>query len=105
MGKKHRTFSAEFKFQVVVEALQGFKTINEIASMYEVHPGQVSQWKREFLDSGSQVFQKKRDRDVASLEAEKEKLHQKIGQLTVEVDWLKKKVAPFVSSTEKPLGE
>ena len=104
MTRKHRAFSADFKFKVVIKALKGIKTINQIASDYEVHPVQVSKWKKEFLEQGAGVFKKGKDPESEDLRKERDKLHQKIGQLTVKVDWLKKKVAPFIPSTEKPRG-
>ena len=104
MKKKHRVFSADFKFKVVIEALQGVKTINQIASDYEVHPVQVSKWKKEFMEQGPEVFKTGKDPETESLRKERDNLHKKIGQLTIEVDWLKKKVAPFIPSTKKPRG-
>ncbi len=91
--KKRRTFSAEFKARVALEALRGLKTINEIAADHEVHPVQVSAWKRELVEGLPGVFEKGTSQRRADEAAEKERagLERKIGQLTVEVDWLRKK--------------
>ncbi len=67
------------------------KTINEIAQEYEIHPIQVSQWKKELLDRLPEVFERKGGKKNQDPEQEQEHLHKKIGQLTMEVDWLKKK--------------
>ena len=72
------------------EAAKEEKTISEIAQLYEVHPNQIRQWKRELLEHAAEVFAGKRV-EAACDEKQTERLHQKIGQLTVEVDWLKKK--------------
>ena len=104
MKRKHRIFSADFKFKVVLEALQGVKTVNQIASEYEVHPVQVSKWKKEFMEQGPEIFKTGKDPEVDSIKKERDKLHQKIGQLTVEVDWLKKKVAPFIPDAKRSRG-
>ncbi len=93
MSKKRRTFSAAFKAKVALEALKEQETINRIASRYGVLPTQVSQWKRQLLEQLPGVFSM--DRKGAQGEAEwkehEARLFQKIGQLEVELDWLKKK--------------
>lgn len=93
MRKQRRQFSARFKFQVAVEALKELKTINEIASMNEVHPTQVKQWKKQLQAGGVEVFNEKADK-AAQAQAENEAtLYEQIGRLKMEIDWLKKKVA------------
>ncbi len=91
MTRKRRRHSAEFKARVGLEALKGIKTVNEIARDYEVHPVQVSHWKKELQERLPEVFEKPRKRDQEAAAREKEQLHTKIGQLTMKVDWLKKK--------------
>jgi len=76
-----------------MEALKGLKTISQIAAENEVHPVQVSQWKKEVMNGAATLFEKpsrkrQRDRDQ---ERERARLERKIGQLTVEVDWLREK--------------
>lgn len=93
MTKQRRQFSAKFKFQVAVEAMKEQKPINEIASLYEVHPTQVKQWKKQLQDEGVEVFNE-RIAKVQQAQAEVEaNLYEQIGRLKMEVDWLKKKVA------------
>jgi transposase len=86
-----RKFTAAFKARVALEAIKGQKTVNEIAAEYEVHPNQVSAWKKQMLESAGLVFGDKLARNEKSFEAERDRLYRQIGQLQVENDWLKKK--------------
>jgi len=85
---KRRSFSAEFKARVALEALSGAYTMAELAAKYDVHPNMISQWKRKVKESLPEVFSKKTDRSEADREAELKELHAKIGKLTVENDFL-----------------
>ena len=89
MPKKR--YTAAFKAKVALEAIKGHKTLSEIASEFEVHPNQVSQWKRQLRDGLEDVFTDPR-RSGRSEEKEKDRLYQEIGRLKVELDWLKKKL-------------
>jgi transposase-like protein len=86
--RTRRRFSAEFKARVALEALRGDKTVQEIAARHQVHPNQVSAWKRQALDGLSEVFSNGADRERQEHETEIRDLHAKIGQLTVERDFL-----------------
>lgn len=85
---KRRRFTADFKAKVALEALRGDKTIQEIATRREVHPNQVSAWKRQAMDGLGAVFSSGAGRAGRDHEAELHDLHAKIGQLTVERDAL-----------------
>ena len=87
MKKKH---SPKFKAKVATEALKGEKTIAEIASHYEVHSTQVMQWKKQLIDQMPELFADKRKKKKKE-KSNTEELYRQIGQLTVEIDWLKKK--------------
>ena len=89
MAKK--TFSSEFKAKVAIEALKGLKTTNELASEFEVHPTQINSWKKQLLDESKNLFSGKNDNDIELLTQERDRLYMQIGQLAVELDWLKKK--------------
>jgi len=92
MSKKRRSFSAEFKAQVGLEALKGIEPIHVIAQRHEVHPVQVSQWKKEVAERLPEVFAKPSAQakdEIAAAQKEKE-LYARIGQLQMELDWLKK---------------
>lgn len=92
--KKRNSYTAEFKSKVVLEVLAEISTINEIASKHGVSPVVINRWKKEFLERASEVF-KKGPSDAEKELNEKEEhianLERKVGQLTYEVDWLKKK--------------
>ncbi len=88
--RKRRSFSAEFKARVALEALSGAHTMAELAAKHDVHPNMISQWKRKAQESLPELFSKKADRSEAVRDAEVKELHAKIGQLTVERDFLSK---------------
>ncbi|MFC1467910.1 IS3 family transposase [Verrucomicrobiota bacterium] len=92
MKKQRRKHSAEFKARVALEALKGLNTINEIAAKFEIHPVQVGTWKKELLERVPEVFERKNAAPDKEVEMEKARLERKEGQLSMEVDWLGKKV-------------
>jgi transposase-like protein len=87
--KKH---SAEFKAKVSLEALKGLKTINEIASEVQVHPTQINLWKKQLAEEIPTIFANSRGQKRKSEEDLTVSLHQQIGQLKVELDWVGKVV-------------
>lgn len=91
--RKH--FSSEFKVRVALEAIKGQKTANEIASEYGVHPTQIAQGKKQALDELPSIFDRPNGERVKNEEALIASLYQQIGQLKVEVDFLKKKSGLF----------
>ena len=88
--RMRRRFTGEFKACVALEALRGDKTVQEIAARHQVHPNQVSTWKRQAVDGLSDVFSTGTDVERQDRESEIHDLHAKIGQLTVERDFLTK---------------
>src|SRR3970282_1246358 len=82
------TFTGECKARVALEALRGDRTVQEIAAKHKVHPNQVSTWKRQAVDGLGEVFSNGADRERQDHETEVRDLHSKIGQLTVERDFL-----------------
>ena len=93
MLKKRKQYNNEFKFRVALEACKGQKTLNELATAHEIHPNQISQWKRQFLEEGPTVFGQDKERQVKAQAAEQSELYEQIGRLQMELAWLKKKVA------------
>lgn len=91
MSKKRKQHSAEFKAMIGMEALKGIKTLNEIAREHSVHPVQVGQWKKELKERLPEVFKTKSNIEFKEIKKEKEHLQRKIGELTMDVDFLKKK--------------
>ena len=94
MKKSRRTFSADFKAKVAIEAIKEIKTISELAQMYQVHTNLISLWKKEFLSNAGKVFGTVRDESeqIKNLKKENDELVHQIGQLTVDNAWLKKKL-------------
>jgi transposase len=88
---KRKIFSGAQKGKVAVEAIKGLKTVNQIAQEYGVHPTQVSLWKKELLENAGSLFEAKRGPKPANVQNDPDRLYAKIGQLNMELDWLKKK--------------
>jgi transposase len=92
MKGKRRRHDPEFKARVALEALKGVKTIQEIAKEFDIHPVQVSEWKKTMAQGAASVFGPGAARTEAEdFERERAQLHAKIGQQAVELDWLTKK--------------
>ena len=91
MTKQRKNYTADFKTKVVLEVIKGQRTMNEIAEHYSVHPNQIMRWKNQALAhmptafSGGTTQQKRED------ELLKDELYRQIGQLKVELEWLKKR--------------
>lgn len=92
MKPTRNRYSAEFKAKLALEVVKGERTLTEIASGAEVHPNVLMQWKKQLLESLPAVFSDKRVKENKEQEALTDQLYQQIGQLKVELDWLKKKV-------------
>lgn len=86
-----KSYTSAFKARVALEAVKGEKKISELAAQYEVHSNQIQSWKKELIKRLPDIFSDKRKRQVQDEESLKAKLYQEIGQLKVELDWLKKK--------------
>lgn len=89
MSKKRRNHSPEFKAKVALAAAKGDKTVAELASKYNLHPSQITTWKNELIQNAAMLFASKADKNKDDAE-DVEKLHAKIGQLTMENDFLAK---------------
>lgn len=87
MKKSRRKFSAKFKTRVALEAVKEQLTLQEIATKFEIHPTQITTWKKEFITNASSAFDSKSVTDQK--EKDTEKLFTKIGQMQVEIDFLK----------------
>lgn len=93
MARKRRVHSDQFKAKVAVEAIRGVKTGSELAADFEVHPVQVSQWKKRLLEKAPGVFASGPGRDKKIQEELLAELYEEIGRLKMELDWTKKKAA------------
>jgi putative transposase len=89
---KRKNYNKDFKARVAIEAIRGEKTIQELAQLHGVHPNMITQWKKQLLDSASEIFDKKKGaQEKADAERRIEKLYGQIGMLQVEKEFLKKK--------------
>jgi transposase len=88
--RSRRRFAPEFKAKVALEALAGAHTLAELAAKHDIHPTMIQQWKRQAKENLPDVFSGKTSAHKTSREAEIRELHAKIGQLTVEKDFLSK---------------
>lgn len=97
MGKRRmrKRYEAAFKARVALAAVRGDRTLSQLSSDFSVHANLISQWKRRFLANLPRVFEEPEDDAAADHQAVIEELHRQIGQLHVELDWLKKKAAQF----------
>ena len=95
MSRTRRNFNAKFKSDLVLELLKGEKDLNTLASENSIQPNILRNWKKEFLDKASVVFDDSREDNLkdklAAERKEKASYARKVGQLTMQVDWLKKK--------------
>ena len=90
MAKTRQRRSAQFKFQVALEALKEQKTLSQLASEYEVHSTQITQWKKQLLDDGSSLFGHQRVWEQHEQSAREAELFEQIGRLKMDGEWLKK---------------
>ena len=90
MGRKRVRHSAEFKGKVALDALKGLKTVNELAGQYQVHPTQISQWKRQVQGRVNELFANGQGKGHQETEAVQAKLYEEVGRLKMELDWIKK---------------
>jgi transposase len=93
VSRKRRIFGAAFKAKVALAACRGDKTTAQLASEYEVHPGQVTAWKKQLLASAAELFEDRRGKRPDESSADEQELYEQIGRLKMEVEWLKKKSA------------
>jgi transposase-like protein len=90
-----KSFSAECKVKVALEAIRGVKSPSEIASAFQVHPTQIGFWKRQLIERAPTLFTDRRANDGKTQERLIEELYQTIGQRDMELAWLKKSLAAF----------
>lgn len=90
MKKSRRKFQPEFKAKVAIEALRERESLAELSKRFEVHPNQISLWKREFMSNAGRAFEKNDTQKKDAPEQDTEKLYAKIGKLEVENEFLKK---------------
>ena len=92
MKRKRRRFTSEFKLKVILEALKERESLTDLAQRYELHPNQISKWKTEFLNNASAYMKSSSSCKSKEEKIEVKELYAKIGQLQIEIDFLKKKL-------------
>jgi putative transposase len=105
MSKNQKRHTAEFKFQVVLEALKGTKTLSELAAQHQVHPNQISQWKQQLKEGGRELFSRGRSSSARASEGLQAALYEEIGRLKFELDWVKKKLLASVEAKRVMIEE
>ena len=95
MGAKRKHHTAAFKAQVALAALRGDRTIGELASQFAVHPTLIHSWKKQLLAGAEEVFANGTKVVAGEAEALQAELYEQIGRLKMELEWLKKKLAPL----------
>lgn len=93
MRKKRRNFSADFKLKVVLEALKERESLNDLAQKHQLHQNQISKWKTDFLSQALDFMTHTSKNSKTEPQVDTDKLYSKIGQLQVELDFLKKKLS------------
>ncbi len=91
MTTKRKRHNAKFKFEVALEAAKELQTASQIASDREVHPNQISQWKKQLLEEGASIFSNKNFHNEKKQTERETALYEQIGRLKMELEWLKKK--------------
>ncbi len=91
-GKSKRKFTAQFKLKVVLEALKEKETLAVISKRYELHPNQISDWKKQFLEGATAVFETSTKSLKLSQEPGTALLYEQIGRLQMELTFFKKKL-------------
>jgi transposase-like protein len=92
MTKTRKRYGSEFKAKVALEAIKEQKTLTELSNQFQLHPNQISQWKKQLLDGAQSIFSIRSNNSQRKQQKLEAQLYQQIGQLTVELDWLKKKL-------------
>ena len=92
--RKRRQFTGEFKARVALAALKGEQGANELAALYQVHPMQVTLWKKQLTQGAREFFADGRQQENWEWERQRDDLFRQIGQMKVEMDWLKKRLEP-----------
>jgi transposase-like protein len=95
MSRKRKIHTPEFKSKVSVEAIKGMKTASELASQYQVHPVQISTWKKQAIESLPEAFKRGKSAKPLTEQELTAPLYEEIGRLKMELDWVKKKSAEF----------
>lgn len=95
MSRKRRQHSDQFKFKVALEARKGQQTVNQLASEHQLHPTQISSWKKQLLKEGASVFSRTTSSQEQEQTRRETEVYEQLGRLKLELEWLKKKATSF----------
>ena len=98
---KYNQYTADFKMKVALEAAGEANGVSDIAGKYQIHHRQVQDWKKRLLENAELVFEK-RAKEEEEANKREEELLKKVGRLSMEIDWLKKKLEKLGLETEEP---
>jgi len=93
--RKRRVYDGAFRAKVALAACKGDQTLSELAAKFEVHPNQVSTWRKELVERAGELFADGRTRKNNAADIDPDQLYAEIGRLRMELEWLKKKAAQF----------
>ena len=99
--RSRRRFTPAFKFQVALEAVKGEQTLAELSSRFEIQASQIQYWKKQLLEDGASVFERRGKAKEPDATADPDALHRKIGELTMERDFLQEKLSPWIDPNDK----
>jgi putative transposase len=91
MGTQRKKYDGAFKTRVVLAALKGDRTMSELASEYSVHANQITDWRKQMVEGLPKLLGDRRRKEERDWEDERQALHEQIGELTMDLKWLKKK--------------
>lgn len=92
MGRKRRVFTDKFKAKVALEAIKGVRSAAQLATEYQLHPNQITQWKKQLISQASEIFGKGNKVSKEEREDLKASLYEEIGRLKMDIKWLEKKL-------------
>lgn len=105
MSKKRRTISAEFKLKIVLETLKGQRMIKEIASEYEVHPNQITKWKKQFYENGPSLFSLEKNTKIDKPDENEVKFYKKIEEQQKVINSLRESLVKYPVKQKRQLIE
>ena len=101
--RQRRRFSDDFRAKVAIEAIKEEKTLQELAEEFQVHPNQISVWKKQFLENAGKIYERRntKDKELEKAEKQQEALFKQLGQARYEVEWLKKSTRKSTARTTR----
>ena len=99
--RRRRRFTPAFKFQVALEAVKGEQTLDELSSRFEIQASQIQYWIKQFLENGATAFERRSKAKEPDATADPDALHRKFGKLTIERDFLREEMSPWIDPKDR----